>query len=41
MFELVAHDKTNLGISWLKDESLEDTKNFHAPPSVIAAEIIE
>ena len=33
-------DKTNLGIFWLKDESLEDTENL-PPPSVLAAEIVE
>lgn len=38
--ELVARDKTNLDIFWLKDESLEDTENL-PPPEVLAAEIVE
>ena len=38
--ELVARDKTNLDIFWLKDESLEDTDNL-PPPDVLAAEIVE
>lgn len=38
--ELVARDKTNLDIFWLKDESLEDTENL-PPPDVLAAEIVE
>ncbi|MCB1053874.1 MAG: SAM-dependent DNA methyltransferase, partial [Acidobacteria bacterium] len=38
--ELVARDKTNLDIFWLKDESLEDTENLPAP-GVLAAEIVE
>jgi type I restriction enzyme M protein len=38
--ELVARDKANLDIFWLKDESLEDVDSLPAP-SVLAAEIIE
>jgi type I restriction enzyme M protein len=38
--ELTQRDKANLDIFWLKDESLEDTKNLPAP-EVIAAEIVE
>ena len=38
--ELIARDKTNLDIFWLKDESLEDTENLPAP-EVLAAEIVE
>lgn len=38
--ELLARDKTNLDIFWLKDESLEDTDNL-PPPEVLAAEIVE
>ena len=38
--ELVARDKVNLDISWLRDESLEDLDNFPAP-EVIAREIVE
>jgi len=38
--ELIARDKTNLDIFWLKDESLEDTDNLPAP-AVLAAEIVE
>jgi type I restriction enzyme M protein len=38
--ELVARDKANLDIFWLKDESLEDTDNL-PPPDVIAREIVE
>src|SRR5579859_493299 len=38
--ELVARDKASLDIFWLRDESLEDTKNLPAP-EVIAAEIVE
>lgn len=36
--ELIKRDKTSLDIFWLKDESLEDTKNL-PPPDVIAEEI--
>ena len=35
-----AHDKLNLDIFWLKDESLEDSANL-PDPDVIAAEIVE
>jgi type I restriction enzyme M protein len=38
--ELTQRDKVNLDISWLKDDSLEDTANL-PEPDVIAAEIIE
>jgi len=38
--EVVARDKASLDIFWLRDESLEDTKNLPAP-EVIAAEIVE
>lgn len=38
--ELIARDKTNLDIFWLKDKSLEDASNL-PPPDVLAAEIIE
>jgi type I restriction enzyme M protein len=38
--ELAQRDKANLDISWLKDESLEDTENLPAP-EVLAAEIAE
>lgn len=38
--EIIARDKTNLDISWLKDDSLEDTENLQ-PPAVIASEIVE
>ncbi len=38
--ELVARDKVNLDISWLRDESLEDTDNLPAP-EIIAREIVE
>ncbi len=38
--ELVARDKANLDIFWLKDESLEDTENLPAP-DIIAKDIIE
>jgi type I restriction enzyme M protein len=37
---LIARDKTNLDIFWLKDESLEDTENL-PPPEVLAQEIVE
>jgi len=37
--EIVARDKANLDIFWLKDESLEDTENLPAP-GILAAEII-
>lgn len=38
--ELIARDKANLDITWLRDESLEDGANL-PDPDVIAAEIIE
>jgi type I restriction enzyme M protein len=38
--ELLARDKVNLDIFWLRDESLEDSANLPAP-DVIAAEIVE
>jgi type I restriction enzyme M protein len=38
--ELIARDKANLDIIWLRDESLEDLDNLPAP-DVIAREIVE
>lgn len=38
--ELVARDKVNLDLVWLKDDSLEDLDNLPAP-EVIAREIVE
>lgn len=38
--EIVARDKANLDIFWLRDESLEDSENL-PPPAEIAAEIVE
>jgi type I restriction enzyme M protein len=38
--ELVARDKVNLDITWLRDDSLEDMENL-PPPEVIAREIVE
>ena len=38
--ELIARDKANLDITWLRDESLEDADNLPAP-EVIAREIVE
>jgi type I restriction enzyme M protein len=38
--ELVARDKVNLDIFWLKDESLEDADSL-PPPEMLAAEIVE
>jgi type I restriction enzyme M protein len=38
--DLIARDKTNLDIFWLKDEALEDTDNL-PPPAILAAEIVE
>jgi type I restriction enzyme M protein len=38
--EIVARDKANLDISWLKDESLEDFDNLPSP-DIIAREIVE
>lgn len=38
--ELMARDKANLDIFWLRDESLEDTDNL-PDPDVIASDIVE
>jgi type I restriction enzyme M protein len=38
--ELMARDKVNLDIFWLKDESLADSENLPAP-EVIAQEIVD
>jgi type I restriction enzyme M protein len=38
--ELIARDKVNLDITWLRDESLENADNLPAP-EVIAREIVE
>ena len=38
--ELVARDKANLDITWLRDESLEDADNLPAP-EIIAREMVE
>ena len=38
--ELIARDKVNLDITWLRDESIEDMDNLPAP-EVIAREIVE
>ena len=38
--ELVARDKADLDITWLRDESLEDMDNLPAP-EIIAREIVE
>ena len=38
--ELIARDKANLDITWLKDDSLEDVDNLPAP-EIIAREIVE
>jgi type I restriction enzyme M protein len=38
--ELIARDKVNLDIFWLRDESLEDTASL-PEPDVLAAEIVE
>ena len=38
--DLIARDKTNLDIFWLKDKSLEDSENLPAP-EVLAAEIVD
>jgi len=37
---LMARDKVNLDIFWLRDESLEETANLPAP-DVLAAEIVD
>lgn len=38
--ELMARDKTNLDLFWLKDESLESMENL-PEPAILAAEIVE
>jgi len=38
--ELVARDKANLDITWLRDESIDDASSLPAP-GVLAAEIVE
>ena len=38
--EIMARDKVNLDIFWLRDESLEDSDNL-PDPAVIAEEIVE
>ncbi len=38
--EIVARDKTNLDIFWLKDQSLADLDNL-PDPDILASEIIE
>ena len=38
--DLIARDKVNLDITWLRDESLEDMDNLPAP-EIIAREIVE
>ena len=38
--ELLARDKVNLDIFWLRDESLEDSANL-PDPDVLALEIVE
>ena len=38
--ELIARDKVNLDITWLRDESLEDADGLPAP-EIIAREIVE
>ncbi|MFW6641407.1 N-6 DNA methylase [Nocardiopsis algeriensis] len=38
--ELLARDKVNLDITWLRDSGIDDTDSL-APPEVIAAEIVE
>jgi len=38
--ELIQRDKVNLDITWIKDESLEETENL-PPPEILAEEIIE
>ena len=38
--ELLARDKVNLDIFWLRDESLEDTANL-PDPEILAAEIVD
>lgn len=38
--ELIARDKVNLDITWMKDPSLDDADSL-LPPEVIAKEIVE
>ena len=38
--ELLARDKVNLDLFWLRDESLEDSANLQGP-HILAAEIVE
>ena len=38
--QLIARDKVNLDITWLRDESLEDMDNLPAP-EIIARDIVE
>ncbi|MFN8031553.1 MAG: hypothetical protein U0Q10_14620 [Dermatophilaceae bacterium] len=38
--EIIARDKANLDITWLRDESLEDLDNLPSP-DVLAREIVE
>jgi type I restriction enzyme M protein len=38
--ELIARDKVNLDLTWLRDESLEDADNLPAP-DILAREIVE
>ena len=38
--DIVARDKANLDIFWLKDDSLEDSENL-PPPAELAADIVE
>ena len=38
--EIIARNKANLDIFWLKDESLQDSENL-PPPAELAAEIVE
>jgi type I restriction enzyme M protein len=38
--ELMQRDKANIDITWLRDESLEDTENL-PPPEILAKEITE
>ena len=38
--ELIARDKVSLDLTWLRDESLQDTDNL-PPPNVIAQEMLE
>ena len=38
--ELVARDKANLDIFWLKDESLEDSENL-PDPDILAQEMVD